>query len=70
MTDAAFILALTLGAAVLSGMLWVSHAASFRLSIRQRYRRAALHPSGPDFEEEPELDLGDPRAEQRQHEAA
>ncbi len=36
MTDAAFTFALTLGTAILIGMLWVSHFTSSRLSKRQR----------------------------------
>lgn len=41
MTDTAFIFALTLGAVVLVGMLWVSHAASTRLSYRLKQRAYA-----------------------------
>lgn len=62
MTDAAFIFALVLGAATLIGMLWVANTAAFRLSIRERHRKAALaNASGGhgfmDDDEEPELDL-------------
>jgi hypothetical protein len=64
LTNAAFILALALGAVILIGMLWVSNTASYHLSIRKRYRKAAfsLSPDNPTFmddDEEPELDLGD-----------